>query len=176
MEHVLLCPHPDHSQCWHQQVNILIKWLKDTDTHPGITLIFEQVLSSHGTLSFSSQVPPPLMAAATSQARIGLFGLMTGRLSSLWLPVQAMHYHSSNSSRLAMVWAKRLCQQLIQFLHTIWVAQNQQTKALHSAQEVLQVDADIRHQFELGTQNVPPTDHFYVVQEPRTTALILPLS
>jgi len=111
-----------------------------------------------------SPAHPSLMEAATSQAHIGFFGHMTGRISSLWIPLQAKHYQDSDNSRSAFVWAKRLCQQLIQVSHSLWTARNQQIKSIRLSQELLQLDMDIRSQFDLGTQNLSPSDHFYVTR------------
>jgi len=164
-EHVLFCRHPIRSACWHQQVAKLMQWMREADTHPDITATFENVLSSQGQHSFCSQAPHSVYAAAFSQDKIGIFGLLTGRLSSLWISVQSQHYLALASTRIAMLWAKRLCQQLLSFSHSMWLLCNQQIKSLWIAQEISQLDLAIRDQFNLGLQDLLPTDQFYVVRE-----------
>jgi len=102
------------------------------------------------------------MQAAAAQDRIGLFVFLLGRLSSHWIGVQASYYSQSGNSRSATLWAKRLCQQLLQFSHNLWLSRNHQVKAIRQTQELTQLDLAIREEFAQGTTSLLPVDHFYV--------------
>jgi len=160
-EHVLLCPHPARVHCWHQQVATLIHWLQQSESHPDIVSTFEKVLSTRNS-SFATHATPLVLNAAIAQDGIGLFGLLTGRLSSQWITIQAHHLSQIGSSRTASVWAKRLCQQLLHFSHSLWSSWNQQIKSIRQAQEIQELDAEIQAEFTRGTDSLLPIDHFYV--------------
>ena len=96
---------------------------------------------------------------------------MVGRLASDWQPLQAMHYSSLGSSRSAALWAVRLCRQLIQISHALWLARNQQVLEARQVQESLTVRQDILAQFQLGTQNLLPADQFHVIPGPHGFSL-----
>ncbi len=100
-EHVLFCTHSSRTTCWHQQTSTLVKWLHNSDTHPDIISMVDHVLTHQGSSSFSAQAPPQLRKPALAQDRIGLFGFLTGRISSLWLPIQAHHLSSLGSTHSA---------------------------------------------------------------------------
>jgi len=111
-------------------INMSQLWQNGTrnpTTHPGsISFIIKQVLSSHGTSSFTSQASPLLMAAAAAQDCIGLFGFLTGQLSSLWIPLQAQHYTCFSGQHIIHNgMGKWLCQQLLKFSHSLWLSCNQ---------------------------------------------------
>jgi len=75
--------------------------MQASNTHPDIISIVDQVLTQQGTSLFSSQAPLQLHKAALAQDDISLFGFLMGKISSLWLPIQAHHLSSLGSDHTA---------------------------------------------------------------------------
>ncbi len=165
--HVLQCPHPHQTHCWHQAVDSLHTWLKEADTAPFITSCFVTSLHQRGLNPFSTMPRSPATTAASHQAKIGFFNTLLGCLSPDWESLQAQHWSTSNSSKSSRLWAKRFCAQLLQVSHSMWLSRNQELQSLNLANLTSSTQEQIRHEFNLGVQNLLPQDRFYVL--PSTT-------
>ena len=102
---------------------------------------------------------PAIAAAIRSQRCIGCQGLLEGRLSSLWVPLQQHYYRSIGSRRSASLWAARLSQQLIHLGFSMWEHRNSikhSDLSLQAQERIRQVDAEIHSQFDMGTSDLPP--------------------
>jgi len=95
------------------------------------------------------------------------FGTMVGRLSSKWLGIQAVYYHSQGSSCSASLWMLHLCCQLILFTHTVWLSCNQHVQDIHRQQEISSICQTIHHQFFQGVLDLLPSDYFYIMPSPQ---------
>jgi len=165
--HVLQCPHSQQTIKWHLAVDSLQDWLKESDTHPSITSCLVSSLYQRGTVPFSTSPRSPAATAASHQAKIGFFSTLLGCLSPNWESLQAQYWATNNSHRSSRLWAKRLCAQLLHVAHSMWLSRNQELQSLTLAALSSSTQEQIRHEFELGVQNLLPQDRFYVL--PSTT-------
>ena len=96
--------------------------------------------------------------AFRSQRCIGCQGLLEGRLSSKWIPLQQSYLRSLHSRRSASLWASRMSQQLIQIGFSMWEHRNSikhSDLSLQAQARIRQVDAAIHSQFDMGAADLP---------------------
>jgi len=101
---------------------------------------------------------PAVATGLCSQRCIGCQGLLEGRLSSKWLPLQQSHLRSLHSRRSASLWASRMSQQLIQIGFSMWEHRNSikhSDLSLQAQARIRQVDDAIHSQFDMGTADLP---------------------
>jgi len=165
--HVLQCSHPHQTNCWHRAVDSLHIWLKEADTSPSITQCLVTSLHQWGISPFSTPPRSPAATAASHQTEIGFFNTLLGCLSPDWESLQAQYWATTHSSRSSRLWAKRLCAQLLQVSHSMWLARNQELQSQSLASLTSTTQEQIHQEFELGIQNLLPQDRFYVL--PSTT-------
>jgi len=164
--HVLCCPHPSRLSVWKEQLALLLQWLSSVHTAPDIVTCLSSILASRGGSSCQSGATISCSSAALAQDQIGFFGLMVGRIATAWIPIQASYYVSIGSHCSASLWAVRLCRQLVQFTHAIWLARNQQVLEARCSREFQQARSEILEQFHLGIHSLLPVDQFYVALGP----------
>ena len=102
--------------------------------------------------------PPAVDSAFRSQRRIGCQGLLEGRLSSQWIPLQQSYLRSLHSRRSASLWASRISQQLIQIGFSMWEHRNSikhSDLSLQAQARIRQVDDALHAQFDMGTADLP---------------------
>jgi len=164
--HVLCCSHPSRLQAWSLQMDAFRLWLTQANTAPDIVHCLLSTLGFRGTSSFAAHASFSILQAAKAQDQIGFFGLMVGRLATAWIPLQEAYYCSIHSQRSAILWAVRVCHQLLQVTHAIWLVRNAsvlEARQAHEAQLVLQA---VMEQFQFGLLNLLPVDRFYVTPGP----------
>ncbi|CAJ1970317.1 unnamed protein product [Cylindrotheca closterium] len=103
-------------------------------------------------------VPGRLRSAFRSQQCIGYQGLLEGRLSRQWAPLQEEYLQSRRSQRSPTLWASRLSHQLILLGFQLWEHRN---LVQHSEDNVQlqersqQVNDGIHNQFDMGPTDLP---------------------
>ena len=166
--HVPRCTDKRAEMEWQRQMEVLDSWFTSHRTSPRIASYLFQFLQ--GIRQSSDELVPlvddPHYAdAIASQQRIGSQGLLEGRLSLLWLPLQAEYFQEIGSSRSTNTWASQLSSQLILVGHSMWTHRN---SIRHSDEGVqnrdlsAQVNAGIIEQFELGLENLPSRYHQFL--------------
>jgi len=164
--HVLYCPHNSSRETWRQQLTHLQTWFDQSDTAPSIQRCFIQTLSNAPNSSFHTSADALCHAAAQDQDNIGLFGFLVGRIALKWTAIQALHYTEIDSPRSAVLWTSRLCRQLILLSHAMWLSRNHQVCLAQHQQELTSTREAIHIQFQQGTTNLLPVDHFYITPGP----------
>jgi len=164
--HVLLCWHLTRVATWTQQLTQLALWMTQTNTTPIIQSCLLSTLTHRDHQTFEAFAAPLCVMAAQDQDKIGLFGLMTGRLSSKWLSLQAAHYSAMGSSCSAALWMVHLCHQLILVTHTLWLSCNKQVQAICHQQDLVSTHTAIHMQFWQGIWDLLLSDYFYVTPGP----------
>ena len=170
--HVPRCPHVKAKEHWDQCILRFVAWM---DTHQTAPVIKQAILD---ILQEIRQPPrsrvwrcsPAVAAAFRSQRCIGCQGLLEGRLSSEWIPLQQSYLLSLFSRRSASLWASRMSQQLIQIGFSMWEHRNSikhSDLSLQAQERIRQVDDDINDQFELGTADLPQKIHPFLSEEGR---------
>ncbi len=92
---------------------------------------------------------------------------MVGQLAVKWIGVQEIHYSSIGSTCSATLWMSWLCRQILLMSHALWVSWNNQVNLLLRQIDLLATIDAIRSQFQQGTTNLLPIDHFYVTPGPQ---------
>jgi len=165
--HVLCCSHPSQLIEWNSQIEAFRLWLIQVDTAPDLVHCLVSTLSSRGVSTFATHASILSLPAALAQDQIGFFGLMVGRLATAWIPLQERYYSSISSQRSASLWAVRVCRQLLQVTHALWIARNQQVLAARQAQDIQLTRQSVVEQFRLGLLHLLPVDQFYVTPGPQ---------
>jgi len=140
--------------------------------HPDITWCLITTLHGCRLLPFSLMDCPACSLTSTEQELIGFFGLTMGHLSSQWEALQASLWQSQGCCKSPKFWAIHLCQHLVHITHDIWLFRNQQTQA-QRLEHINDIRASIHHEFQLGLQDLLPTDFFYISASPQPTAFLL---
>jgi len=164
--HILLCRHLTRAATWTQQLTQLALWMTQSNTAPIIQSCLLSTLTHCDHQTFETLAAPLCVMAAQDQDKIGLFGLMTGRLSSKWLSLQAAHYSATGSAGSGALWMVRLCHQLILVTHTLWLSRNEQVQAIRHQQDLVSTRTTIHAQFQQGIRDLLPSDYFYVIPGP----------
>ena len=159
--HVPRCTSASATMAWENQIELLDQWLGSNLTIPAVhrlILALLQEVRQPDSLEME-RVPAHLLPAARSQRIIGPQGLLEGRLSRYWAPLQADYYQRIGSHRSSSLWASRLSQQLILIGHAMWTNRNSIRHSEESVQNQrlsLQVNNRILRQFRMGAQDLPP--------------------
>ncbi len=169
--HVLLCSHASCRDTWAQQLTQLQQWLTQSKTAPDIQCCLLATLTHGRSQHFQAHAPHLCYSAACDQDQIGFFGFMVGRLASKWIGIQEIHYSSIGSTRSAALWMSRLCRQILLMSHALWVSRNNQVNSILRQRELSATTDAIRSQFQQGTTNLLPIDHFYVTPGPQGFSL-----
>jgi len=152
-------------------VDRLDHWLEQMDTSPDIQHCLITSLWLQGSSTFVANATPGVLPAASQQESIGLFGLLVGQLASAWLPIQERYYHNIGSLRTAALWSVRLCCQLLQFTHDLWLDRNHHVLQAREQTALAVAQQEIAEQFHLGIQHLQPNDQFYVTPGPNGFSL-----
>jgi len=163
--HVLQCPDPIRTSKWTQTIDELQSWLVQSDTNPDIIRCLTCTLRNRGTSTFVGAARDSCRVAAQDQDSIGFFGTMVGRLSPQWALSQAHYWRTNLCLKSPKHWAGQLCQRLLQATHATWLFRNQQIQSNLLETQTQDVLTAIRREFEIGHQNLLPTDHFYLSRE-----------
>jgi len=163
-QHILCCQSDHCSWTWSQQLQHIHQWLSLSDTAPEIQSYILSILENCQQPSFQSSASLICYPAAMDQNHISFFGFMVGHLASSWQSTQANYYSSSRSKCSVQLWQVRLCHQVLQFTHKIWLARNHQLTLNQQQQASTQSATDIVDQFHQGTTDLLPEDHFYISQ------------
>ncbi|CAJ1927586.1 unnamed protein product [Cylindrotheca closterium] len=158
--HVPRCRAPSASAEWDRQTVALDLWLDTQVTDPAIKHALLSLLKGVCNPSLPSirMVPGCLSSAFRSQQRIGYQGLLEGRLSRQWAPLQEEYLQSRGSQRSPTLWASRLSHQLILLGFQLWEHWN---SVQHSEDNVQlqersqQVNDGIHNQFAMGPTDLP---------------------
>ncbi|CAJ1938568.1 unnamed protein product [Cylindrotheca closterium] len=158
--HVPRCRAPSASAEWDRQTVALDLWLDTQVTDPAIKHALLSLLKGVCDPSLPSirMVPGGLSSAFRSQQRIGYQGLLEGRLSRQWAPLQEEYLQSRGSQRSPTLWASRLSHQLILLGFQLWEHRN---SVQHSEDNVQlqersqQVNDGIHNQFDMGPTDLP---------------------
>ncbi|CAJ1937063.1 unnamed protein product [Cylindrotheca closterium] len=158
--HVPRCRAPSASAAWDRLTLALAQWLDTQVTDPAIKHSILLLLQGVRDPSLPSLrvVPDRLHRAFRSQQRIGYQGLVEGRLSRLWAPVQEEYLQSKGSQRSPSLWVSRLSHQLLLLGFQIWEHRN---SVQHSEDNVQlherspQVNNGIHSQFDIGSTDLP---------------------
>jgi len=159
--HVPRCPHPKAKRHWDHCIRRFSAWTDTQRTAPAIKQGILEILKEirqppppSRSWSFSPAVATPFR----SQRCIGCQGLLEGRLSSKWLPLQQSYLRSFHGRRSASLWASRMSQQLIQIGFSMWEHRNSikhSDLSLQAQARIRQVDDAIHSQFDMGTADLP---------------------
>ena len=158
--HVPRCKSDSAHNEWQHRVSELSQWLVQQKTSP---LIHQSLLALlqevRGSLPLDPQTyPPALRPALRSQRLIGVQGLLEGRLSRKWIPLQRDHLHSIGSHRSSPLWAARLAQQLILLGFYMWEQRNavkHSDKNVQAQRRSRIVNAGINSQLDMGVEGLP---------------------
>ncbi|CAJ1929534.1 unnamed protein product [Cylindrotheca closterium] len=158
--HVPRCRAPSTSAEWDRQTVALDLWLDTQVTDPAIKHALLSLLKGVRDPSLPSirMVPGRLSSAFRSQQCIGYQGLLEGRLSRQWAPLQEEYLQSRGSQRSPTLWASRLSHQLILLGFQLWEHRN---LVQHSEDNVQlqersqQVNDGIHNQFDMGPTDLP---------------------
>ncbi|CAJ1938194.1 unnamed protein product [Cylindrotheca closterium] len=177
--HVPRCTAPLASAEWDCRTASLGQWLDTQVTDPAIkhTLLYLLQGVRDPSLPRSQLVPVRLCQAFLSQQRIGYQGLLEGRLSVQWTPLQEQYLQSRGSQRSPTLWVSRLLHQLILLGFHMWEHRN---SVQHSEDNVQLrersrlVNDGIHSQFDKGPTDLPKVVRRMLAVK-RQTALIKPL-
>ena len=159
-EHVPRCPDSRAQKHWEHCIQLFIEWMDTHKTAPAIQEAILEILREirQPPRSVPRLFPPAVASAFRSQRCIGCQGLLEGRLSSQWLPLQQSYLRSLHSRRSASLWASRMSQQLIQIGFSMWEHRNSikhSDLSLQAQARIRQVDDAIHSQFDMGTADLP---------------------
>jgi len=164
--HVLQCSNIVRTTKWMTTIADLQTWLVHTDTNPDIIDCLIRTLRNRGLSTFTGTARDSCLAAAQDQDLIGFFGTMVGCLSSRWESAQASYWLSHHSSKSPKLWAHQLCQRLLNATHATWLLRNQQIQSHLLETRTQDLLTAICSEFDLGHQNLLPSDQFYLSQDP----------
>ena len=157
--HVPRCPDTRAAKAWAEQIDVLAAWLSSHKTDPELSRIILHFLDRiRSPTARVIHVSQPYRAVLDSQLIIGPQGLLEGRLSRLFRPLQDQFYHRTGSSRSSTLWASRLSRALIGVGYGMWQHRN---SVQHLDQSVdnktlsAQVNEGILAQFAAGTDDLP---------------------
>ena len=166
-EHVPRCPDKRAEAAWLNQMEVWEHWFNRHRTSPLIASSLFQLLSL-----IRSPSSEPIIAidsrfqeALDSQLRIGSQGLLEGRLSRRWIPLQAEYFQEIGSPRSTSTWASQLSSQLLLIGHSMWTNRNSirhSDDGVHNRELSAQVNQGIIAQFELGLDNLPRKYHQFM--------------
>ncbi|CAJ1967917.1 unnamed protein product [Cylindrotheca closterium] len=158
--HVPRCTALSASAEWDRRTASLDQWLDTQVTDPAIKHAILYLLQGvrDPSLPRSRLVPVRLRHAFLSQQRIGYQGLLEGRLSVQWTPLQEQYLQSRGSHRSPNLWVSRLSHQLILLGFHMWEHRN----SVHHSEDNVQlrersrlVDDGIHSQFDMGPTDLP---------------------
>ncbi|CAJ1956981.1 unnamed protein product [Cylindrotheca closterium] len=124
--HIPRCMAPSTSAEWDRRIVALDSWLETQVTDPAIKHALLSPLKGVRDPSLPSiqVVPGRLRSAFQSQQCIGYQGLLEGKLSRQWAPLQEEYLQSRGSQRSPTLWASRLSHQLILLGFQMWEHRN----------------------------------------------------
>ena len=165
--HVPSCTDERAATEWQHQMEVLDHWFASHRTSPQVASSLFQFLQHIRSPMDDppSTDDPRFQLAFESQNRIGSLGLLEGRLSRHWLPLQEAYLKEIGSPRSINTWASQLVSQLILVGHSMWLHRNSirhSDDGIQNRDLSRQVNAGIIQQFELGTKDLPPTYHQYL--------------
>lgn len=111
---------------FHSSTTKFTVWLRQAETHPGITEFLEYSLRQR-------TFPPPgqgthrdplLLAAIQEQTQIGWDNLLFGRIGLALVAFQETYLQTRQSRRSIHRWAASLVHQLLLVSHTQWITRN----------------------------------------------------
>ena len=159
--HVPRCQGKGVQEKWDHEITALRQWMVSHHTAPAIISALISILQEVRRLPrlpFTSR-ERPVQEAVQSQYRISAQGLLEGRLSVLWLPLQQAHFSSLGRRNSGSLWASRLIQQLILIGFHMWehrngVQHSEDNRQLLSIRTAL--DQSITDQFDMGPSGLSP--------------------
>lgn len=177
--HVMQCSDPRVSSVRLRGLDSLDQWMLATSTSPDIHHCLIHSLRSNSPFSTYAGTTAPIRAAAHQQDSIGIANTYIARLSTKWEQLQSTYYTSISSRRSARAWASGLASQLLTLCHETWKARNSvvHDRALRGAtlHEHLHLETVITEQFALGTTNLLPDDHHFILSRSLAQTLALPI-
>ncbi len=96
---------------------------------------------------------------------------MVGCMALAWVSIQEHYYHTISGQCSATLWLVKLCCQLIQSTHSLWLDHNNYVLQAHQQMALTTTHQEVAKQFQLGLQHLCPDDHFYMTLGPNGFSL-----
>ena len=168
--HILHCSNARAKTHFHKKVkNDIIPNCVNSETFPPLTECIKTVLTLWRN---GSHIPPSMFPTAhgirdavEEQKEIGWDNFMLGRWSNKWQTVQKNHLNSIGSKRSPKRWTAAIIRQFMLTCWDIWDFRNTLIHGKGGRLAKLQnrlLDTRIRQEFEIGTKELLPIDHYLI--------------
>ena len=169
-KHVIMCQDEEARENLYNSITIIDDWMEKYDTHPAIRQIFSTTLFQFSETTFentaefilfedTSESAKIIRQAAIEQDEIGWLNTYEGKLSTKWELIQDNYYHTINEGRkTGLTWSAWMIKKLYEATKSQWVHRNEvlhhQNTQKATRNEITQLKAEIRKEFELGDDNI----------------------
>ena len=160
--HVWQCAGRGADDRWEKSITELHEWMLAMDTAPEVSEVIYAHLRSWragGTAVGRRYEFPGIDQALDYQAAFGWHAFFEGFLVRNWAEVQQTYYNWVGSKRTGRRWASAIIKKLWDIAWDLWEHRNGFLhKEKQTAQQLAQVEKDVRQEFHLGSSRLAPRD------------------